>query len=391
MEFIKVVHTKEQMIEIGRRIVAERQDIYTPLMLEKIMKRIVREFPDKESTFCEEVLYSSIYDYWVYGNNIDEEFFYHFYEKTHEEKKSYMTDRVLGIYANYLNCGDAYVSSAERKKRADLLDMKYECYKLLKPYYKREIIEIKNESDLGLFEEYVSRHPVFVAKPSDFSFGTGVHKVDINDFPTVRDAFLSLLSEGKQINKRHPSHQTSVVLEEVIDQIDELTALHPASVNAVRATAIRDKNGKMVIAHPWIKVAIGGQFVSSAVYAGFDAEIDGETGVVISDGYSENGRIYQTHPDTGIPIKGFVIPQWDELKVFVEEVMSKLPDYRYAGLDLVLTKNGWCVMEINYQGECMWQLIQGKGCREEIEELIGWKMDKEFWWQIRPFHITKKS
>lgn len=384
MDFIKVVKSRNEMAEIGQKIVEARSDLYTPLMLSKIMDRIVQEYPNKSKEIYDEMLYVSIYDYWVYGNNIDEEFYYSFFEKTHEEKLSYMTNRVHSIYVDYLCCGDAYVDSKERRKRVDQLEMKYECYKLLKPYYKRDVIEISDESDYAIFEEFASKHSIFVAKPSDFCYGTGVHKVDMKDYSSTKDAFLKLLEEGKETTRIHPSRKSSIVLEEVIKQVEELNAIHPASVNAIRVTVIRDKNGKLNIVHPWIKVAVGGQFVSSAVYAGFDAEIDVETGVVISDGYSENGKIFKKHPDTGIEIKGFVIPKWDELKSFTEEVMSKIPTYGYAGLDLVLTNDGWCVMEINYAGECMWQLINGKGCRKEFEDLIGWKMDKEFWWQVRP-------
>ncbi len=391
MEFIKVVNEKKEMIEIGKRIVKERSDIYTSLMLKKIMDRIVHEYPDKSDKVREEMLYVSIYDFWVYGNNIDEEFYYHFYEKSHELKQSYMTNRVHLIYVDYLCCKDVYIDSKKRKKIVDQLEMKYDCYKLLEPYYKRDIIEINDENDFDIFEEFVSKHKEFVVKPSDFCYGSGVHKVNISDFSSVREAFLSLLEEGKETNRLHPSRKCSMVIEELIVQVEELSALHPASVNAIRVTAVKDKNGEYQILHPWIKVAVGGQFVSSAVYAGFDAEIDTETGIVISDGYSENGKIYSEHPDTGIKIKGFVIPKWKELISFTKEVMSKIPSYGYAGLDLVLTRDGWCVMEINYAGECMWQLINGKGCRKEIEDLIGWKMDKDYWWQIRPFPVQQKQ
>ena len=30
----------------------------------------------------------------------------------------------------------------------------------------------------------------------------------------------------------------------------------------------------------------------------------------------------------------------------------------------------------------MYQMINGRGYRKEFEELIGWKMDKEYWWEL---------
>lgn len=389
MDYIKVVESRKEMAEIGKRIIAEQKAIYTPLMLSKIRDRIKQEYPDVSEEVREDMLNVSIYDFWIYGNNIDEEFYYHFYEKTHAEKSTYLTDRVRTLYVDYLSCGSPYIEKEQRNKIIDQLEMKYECYKLLKPYYKRDVIEIKSESDFSVFEEFVNKHNVFVAKPSDYSLGTGVHKVDIKDYKNTKEAFESLLSEGVEIKRIHPSRRSSMVLEELIIQDEGLAKLHPASVNAIRATAVRDRNGKVVLLHPWIKVAVGGQFVSSAAFAGFDAEIDVETGKVISDGYSENGKIYKVHPDTGIQIKGYQIPKWDELKIFLQEVMDQIPTYGYAGWDLVLTAQGWCVMEVNYSGECMWQLINGCGGKKELEDLIGWKPDKEFWWQIRPFPVAE--
>lgn len=391
MESIKITNDKKEMAAIGKGIVEDRSDIYSPLMLEKIIERVKQEFPNLNAEEQNEIMYSSIYDYWVYGNTIDEEFYLHLYEKNHEEKRSYMTNRIRSMYVDYLNCGDDRLNLDVIRRRAGLLEMKYELYKWLKPYYKRDVIEIITEDDFDTFKEFVSKHQEFVVKPSDFTFGIGVHKVSISDYKDVKDAFDNILDEGKAINKKHPSRQTSIVIEELIIQSKELAALHPSSINGIRATAIRDKNGMIQILHPWIKCGVGGQFVASAALDGFDAEIDAKTGVIISDGYSENGTVYKVHPDSGITIKGYQIPRWDELISFVDEIMSKLPDYRYIGWDLVLTDDGWVVMEGNYSGECTWQLIRNCGGRAEIEEIIGWKLDKEFWWQVRPFVITKKQ
>ncbi|MBO5985874.1 MAG: hypothetical protein J6Q02_03650, partial [Lachnospiraceae bacterium] len=79
-----------------------------------------------------------------------------------------------------------------------------------------------------------------------------------------------------------------------------------------------------------IKAGVGGTFVASAALDGFDAEIDAKTGVVITDGYQESGNVYKVHPDSGITIKGFQIPQWDELVEFVDEIMAALPGYNYV-------------------------------------------------------------
>ena len=354
-------------------------------MLSKLRNRIAKEPVVHSIEKLDEFLFCSIYDYWTYGNNIDEEFYYHFYDKTHIEKSSYMTNRVRLVYMDHLCCGGVPADPKIRYQRIDLLEKKYLCYKRLQAYYKRQIIEIKNKDDYEVFEAFVREHPVFVVKPSNFYYGLGVHKVTISSFSSIAEAFNTILSEGIAVKKQHPSLESSIVIEELIEQVDELAALHPSSINGIRATAVVDKDGKVIILHPWIKVGAGGQFVASAACDGFDAEIDSETGVIISNGYSENGSIYEVHPDSKLKIKGYQIPKWNELKSLVAELMRALPEYRYIGWDLVLTKQGWVVMEANYSGEFMWQLIRQCGGKQEFEQIIGWKMESDFWWQIRPY------
>ena len=199
----------------------------------------------------------------------------------------------------------------------------------------------------------------------------------------ARAAFDQILSEGAAIHERHAFRQPKMVLEELIVQDEALASFHPDSVNAIRATAVRGKDGKIHIFHPWIKVGLNGTFVASAALDGFDAEIDPKTGIVITDGYQEDGSVYEIHPNSGIRINGFQIPKWDEMVALVDELMEALPEFGYIGWDLVLTPKGWCVMEGNYWGDFTFQLINGRGYRKEFEELIGWKFEYPFWWYPR--------
>ena len=70
-------------------------------------------------------------------------------------------------------------------------------------------------------------------------------------------------------------------------------------------------------------------------------------------------------------IKGFRIPEWDEPADSVGALMTGLPDYGYIGRDPVLTPKGWCVMEGNYSGEFIFQMINDRGYKKDFEGLIG--------------------
>jgi hypothetical protein len=377
MDYLKRTDNVDEMIAIGRRIAEDKKDLYTPMMMKKMMAGVESHIPDASDEEKEKMVYRAIYDWWAFGANVDEEFYLHFNEMTSVEKDEYLVDSLRLRYIDHLNSGGG-------KAIKQLLQDKYKLYMRLKPYFKRDMIEIGEDAahDFDVFEQFVGKHHEFVVKPSDYYGGIGVHKASMDEYGNdARLAYDSIINEGIDIKKNHPSRDHRIVLEELIIQDESMAMLHRGSVNAIRATAVRDKEGKIHVFHPWIKVGMNGTFVASAVLNGFDAEIDAKTGVVISDGYQESGRVFEFQPDTGVRMKGFQIPRWDEMLVMVDELMELMPEYGYIGWDLVLTENGWVVMEGNYNGDFMFQLINGRGYRREFEELIGWKLDKDFWWQ----------
>ena len=382
-EYLVDTEDAGEQIEIGRRLVrdvtsnvaGQRTSFYNDLMLSSMDREIRHYAPALDPAEREALRCRFVYDYWMFGCPVDEEFYLHLKDMTHAEKREYMVRQMRNVYVNHLN------RAAGPDRIRNLAD-KYRLYQILKPFYKREIIEVRSMEDLPAFEAFARQFGEFVVKPSDLSLGIGVHKFSMAPFGEDYAAALAgILNERQAINAGNPARSNTMVLEELICQEQTLSALHPASVNAVRATAVRGKDGKIHIFHPWLKVGIKGSFVATAAQEGFVAEIDADTGRLISDGFQETGDIYTHHPDTGIRIKGFQIPRWEEIKVFVNEIMESLPNYGYIGWDLVLTPKGWCVMEGNYSGEFMYQLINGRGFKREFEELIGWKYNKDFWWE----------
>ncbi len=369
---LKIAESFEETVALGRKIAAERKRVYTPNTLNNMMERINFHIPDAPEDRKEDILYAAVYDWNAYGATINEEFAYRFFEKDHEEKTKYLVYGNRTVYVDYLDGGrDA--------NKIDQLEDKWRLYNRIPKYYKREMIKIKNADDFSLFEGFIHRHPVYVVKPLNTSSGVGVHRAELADYKTPRDAFDRILQEGEALVKKHPSRRTEMILEELIEQESTMASLHPQSVNALRITTVRAADGKMVMYRPRIKIGMNGGFLASAAENGVIAEIDPVTGVIRTDGYNENGGKYLVHPNSGIRIKGFQIPQWDGLLELVDDLNREMPEYGYIGWDLVLCKSGWCVMEGNYSGEVASQVILGRGLRSELEELIGWKPEVEYW------------
>ncbi len=371
MNTIKITDNREEMVQIGKKIVELKLEIYTDRMQQIIMATIDSNMPAATTKEKQEMFYQSVYDYWMYGFNISEEFYYDVGHKTHVEKLAYINNKNRLVYINHLN----------DKKDAYLLDDKFEAYKRLKPYYKRDVVQIKSEEDYEAFFAFIEKHPIFVAKPSALWLGYGVHIVDISQYPEKHELFGELLRDAVTMkDMRRNGGIAGTVLEEIIEQADSMSVIHPQSCNTVRITTLR-VDGKVTIYRPWFKIGAHGNFVTSAAQGALCAGIDLDTGIVDTAGYDEHGIKFEYHPQTNVRICGFKIPEWDNLLKTALEIAEYFPSINYIGWDFALTPHGWCIMEGNYAGEFMWQLIYERGMRKEFENIIKWKPSETYWWQ----------
>lgn len=371
MEPIRITDNQEEMIAIGRELFQLKRDIYNEKMMATIIATINEHMPDATAEERERVFFRSIYNYWVYGSSIGEEFYLRFGELSHEEKRTYITYRERFQYIWQLN----------NRADAHMLNDKYEAYQLMKPYFLRDLIQIQGEEDYPEFLEFVTKHPVFVVKPADLGLGLGVHKADASKYEDKRILFEEILAEGRGYHDSFTwGKKTAVVLEELLIQAPEMAQFHPQSINSVRVTTVRVEN-EVHIFHPWFKIGSNGNFVTSAAFGTMDAGINPETGIVDTWGRTETCKSYEYHPQTGVKIPGFQIPRWNEAVELAKNLSRLLPTIGYTGWDLVLTEKGWCVMEGNFHGEFMWQLCYDRGMKRELEDVMRWKPEHQFWWQ----------
>ena len=368
---IEITDQLSEKVKIGKGLV-KFFDFDKVAEIKKNLTKVAPEDKKKITVDLEDLVYLTIYDYWVYGVNSNEELFYRFFEKTHEEKKKYLT---------YLNRWE-YLYHIQNRQYADLLENKYEAYKLLKPYYKRDVLKISGHEDYNAFMEFVEKHPTFVVKPVDLSLAYGVHKESITDVEDKKAFFDSLLQEG--INNKKSvatAKSTDILLEEVLIQCDEMAKVHAASANGVRISTLK-VDSKVHIFYPWLKVGMNGAFVTCVNQGTVLAGIDAQTGIINTNAKGEYLQELSVHPISGLVFKGFQIPEWKELVDMVTEMALKLENINYVGWDMVHTKaNGWSVMEANWGGEFLGQLLQDKPLREELEDLIYYKSQKTFWWK----------
>lgn len=120
--------------------------------------------------------------------------------------------------------------------------------------------------------------------------------------------------------------------------------------------------------------------------------VDCETGELVTNEYTEDGKELECHPVSGLKFKGFKFPKWDELIKMLHEMAIQLkPTINYVGWDAVLTPKGLVIVEGNYYGQTLWQVVYKRGMAKEFEDLIGWHMEEgKPWWKYK-INLIEKS
>ena len=376
---MKLYASEDEAYQIctGHEIVAAYPELYNPWTIQDIKHKLdlcAQSRPDiAGGRSIEDIFAIATYDYWQYGIGPTEEFYHEQLGASHEKKRQYITFRERFNYIDYLN----------KEEDMHLLRNKWHAYQLLKDAYRREVLLLENEQDFPVFETFCHRHSSFVVKPVGLGMSMGVRKVEVGD-ADLHTLFNQLFAETEAINSHFKSAiRGGMLVEEVIEQGEEMALLHPASVNSVRMHTINLGDGDIRLWYPFIRIGVGGNFISSASTGGIIASINVGTGMVETTGYDKLAKTTDVHPDTHITIKGIKIPQWRQLCDKAFELSERLPTLRYIGWDFAYDKDGeWIVMEGNENGEISSpQIIFHRGMREEFEQLIGYKPAKEYWWQ----------
>lgn len=229
------------------------------------------------------------------------------------------------------------------KNDVHIVGNKYECYERFKEYYGRECILVNDPARLGKdFEDYCVRKKTFIIKPLFKDSGVGVE----------------VFTYGESKVPDYP-----FIAEEIIKQSDALAKFHPQSVNTLRINTIRCKDSIMV----WqciLRYGRSGNVVDNAHFGGCFSVIDNQ-GYAIAAGDVKRHR-YSVHPDSGVPLTGFKVPDWEDACELVRHWATMVGGLRYIGWDLAHTDNGWILVEANTQPGILTPIVTGKGVAKEF-------------------------
>ena len=279
-----------------------------------------------------------------YGCAYDEFFLYGFENRSDAEQAAFLSDVDRLKYASILN----------NREKSRIFKHKWKAYQTFERFFGRKVILAKD-----IDEEFIARFPQFVHKQEDGSRGRGVCKIDSSRFDSV-EAIKATIPNWDQ-----------GICEEIIDQDDRVKVLHPESINTVRIFTLRKRDGSIVHWRGSLRMGRGASFVDNAWSGGVFADIDCKTGVLTTVGFTERDERFTHHPDSGIEIKGFQIPDWEELLKTSTAMAQVLPDVRYVGWDMALSKSGWVMVEGNsFAQVIMTQTACKEPLKDELLEII---------------------
>lgn len=316
-------------------------------ILEHIRSNVSEErFRDKK--YIRRTLNDFIYSRCNYGIRYDEYYTLGFPMLSHAGRMSFIgfSEREVFLY------------KVNKKSHMKYFNIKAETYGFFEKYYKRELIALNGNDDMEAFRHFVERHSDFIRKPVNDYGGHGIKIFHSEEYTDVPALFAQVMDVGP------------CVIEELIVQGDELAQLHPNSVNTVRVVSFRENAEKVRIAWCFLRIGMGNSNVDNMHAGGLACMVDPETGVVYSRGRDYMNHLHIFHPDTGVQLVGYQVPEWDKLMELLKEVVNVLPEVRLVGWDFAYSKDGWVLVEGNsHPGFAGAQISEFCGKMELIKSL----------------------
>ena len=243
------------------------------------------------------------------------------------KKSAYERNRYLTIYRYFRSISHfGYGMGGVNGKVAE--------YRTFKEYIHRDWIEITESTPQASIEDFVAKHHTVIAKPVDGDQGKGVLKIES-------------ISSGEYKELLQERIKTTFIMEDLIRNCDELSAINPSSLNTVRATTLIKKDGTPQIVSIILRVGAPGSHVDNWGAGGVGYNFDLETGVCNMYGRDKKNRPYVFHPGSNAQMIGFKLPRFEELKQYVYKLTMVYPEARYVGWDVAITPNGFDLVEMN--------------------------------------------
>lgn len=191
---------------------------------------------------------------------------------------------------------------------------------------------INRDSSFEEFKEFANGIDTLFCKPEDLSLGAGTSKIELEG-KDPREVYDYLMAQPR------------LLVEECLTQHPEMAKFHPSTLNTVRLFTILD-NGSFDAFASFVRFGIQG-VTDNFSAGGIGCEVDPKTGVVLTDGVTKDGTVFETHPVTGFAFKGFQIPNWGKVLERCESALRQEDSINYVGWDLAIRDDDVAIVEGN--------------------------------------------
>lgn len=313
--------------------------------MREAMDTFAGDYDAERKRFCEVDIFACSL---LYGAVPEEYFQFEFEGKNDFGRRQYMCDKER--FKLFRPCYD--FDQYEKIKN------KWLQYNVFQKYMKRVcvLLQKNDDAEYRAFKEFTKKNPLFLFKPIRESCGKGIRRIDTAG-ADLRELYSDLCEKGG-------------VADEIIRQDERVGVFHPGSVNGVRLIALRSKGKTHIALSPLFRMGVGDGVVDNSSEA-IRACVDEKTGYVYTCGFDRNGNRFVEHPDTGVPIIGFKVPEWEQLLELADRIMEELEGFaRYIGFDFALTDAGWVLIEVNpFPQTVLQQIASRSGVREKLQTL----------------------
>ena len=267
----------------------------------------------------------------ISGASYQHYWIYHFWELTDAQQVTYFTKGDSVAFNREYNQYNSFKKTCVNK------DMFLETFK---SYTGRSSVATPGLT----FDTFISvfgNENKIIYKPRALSGGQGVQVFEYTA-NTVNDVYRQIIS--------FPFG----VVEQYIIQHPDMQQFSRRSVNTIRVVTIRTPVGsknvekdKLHFLYGFLRMGVGDNVVDNLHCGGIAAAADMNTGILLTDGVDFQHNVYETHPDTGVRIKGARLPMFAAARELMERASSELGLYGYLGWDIAVTTKGPVVVEIN--------------------------------------------
>ncbi len=218
-----------------------------------------------------------------------------------------------------------------------ITENKYYQASILKQYYGRNFLHSPTMT-MEDFQSFIENEEKFIYKPLCSSRATGQRVYHLDRYRSAEELFdeIKALPGG--------------ILEQWICQHESLSNLYPGAVHIARIHTIHDGSAQNIRTFgAFFSIAYKGEIANATLPSTLSAHIDGKTGIISSDCCDLEFNIHKVIPGSSIPIKGFQLPDWDNVLKMVCKAASLLPDIQMIGWDVAFTPDGPVIVEGNAQ------------------------------------------